>query len=96
MSNIRQQFRDFGSTFAVLGLSPSYPGAAYGLAEHVVGVCARESNLAGLELSDIEDEDLECVGDVDKLSEGSKVGSTNISLLGVSYEFSRRLYIPRT
>lgn len=60
-----------------------------------MGVCVRESNMAGLDLSDINDDDLECVGVVDKLSEGSKVRSTNISLLGVSYEARRHLYIPR-
>lgn len=67
------QFREFGDTFAVLGLNPAYVGTAYGLAEHVVGVCAHEANLAGHHLSTFSDQDLECVGEVDKLSEGSQV-----------------------
>lgn len=57
----------------MLGLSPAYAGTAYGLAEHVVGVCGHEVNLEGLPLSELSDEDLECVGHVDHLSEGSQV-----------------------
>ncbi|CAM9668895.1 unnamed protein product, partial [Laminaria digitata] len=65
--------RDFAATFAALGLSPAYAGTAYGLAEHVVGVCGQEANQGGLPLSDLSDEDLECVGHVDYLSEGSQL-----------------------
>lgn len=51
-------------------------GTAYGLAEHVVGVCGHEANLEGMPLSDLSDEDLECVGLVDYLSEGSQVSQS--------------------
>lgn len=68
-----RQIRDFGETFEVLGLKPAYVGTAYGLAEHVVGVCGHEANLSGLPLSTFSDQDLECVGEVKKLSEGCEV-----------------------
>lgn len=67
------QFREFGTTFEALGLSPTFCGTAYGLAEHVVGVCAHECNLAGLPLSVLSDQDLVCVGVLERLSEGSEV-----------------------
>ena len=57
----------------MLGLKPAYVGTAYGLAEHVVGVCKHEANLTGLPLSTFSDQDLECVGEVKKLSEGCQV-----------------------
>ncbi|CAB1118032.1 unnamed protein product [Ectocarpus sp. CCAP 1310/34] len=65
--------RDFAATFEGLGLSPAYCGTAYGLAEHVVGVCAHEANLGGRPLSELTDEDLECVGQLERLSDGSKL-----------------------
>lgn len=67
------QIRDFAATFEKLGLSPAYCGTAYGLAEHVVGVCENEANLEGRPLAELSDEDLECVGQVGRLSEGSQV-----------------------
>lgn len=68
-----EQIRDFAATFEPLGLRPSYAGTAYGLAEHVVGVCEHEANLEGRPLSELSDADLECVGEVSRLSEGSQV-----------------------
>lgn len=65
--------RDFATTFEPLGLSPAYAGTAYGLAEHVVGVCEHEANLEGRPLAELSDSDLECVGEVSRLSEGSQV-----------------------
>lgn len=57
----------------MLGLKPTYIGAAYGLAEHVVGVCGHEANMTGQPLSTFSDHELECVGEVAKLSEGCQV-----------------------
>lgn len=65
--------RDFGETFSTLGLNPAYAGAAYGLAEHVVGVCVHETNPSGLPLSTLSDEDLQCVGELRRLPEGLQV-----------------------
>ncbi|CAM9641834.1 unnamed protein product, partial [Scytosiphon promiscuus] len=65
--------RDFASTFETLGLNPAYCGTAYGLAEHVVGVCQHEANLGGRPLTELSDQDLECVGQIGRLSDGSQL-----------------------
>lgn len=65
--------RDFGDTFAELGLKQSYTGTAYGLAEHVVGVLAYTANDDDRPLSELTDDDLECVGTHSDLSEGCQV-----------------------
>lgn len=65
--------RQFGETFATLGLSPRFAAAAYGLAEHVVGVSVHESNPRALPLSELSDDDLQCVGKLCGLDKGIRV-----------------------
>ena len=38
-----------------------------------MGVCEHEANLEGRPLAELSDSDLECVGEVSRLSEGSQV-----------------------
>lgn len=50
-----RQVRDFGTTFAEVGLRSSYPIVGYGLAEHVVCVGAFSPNPAGAPLESVPD-----------------------------------------
>lgn len=56
--------RDFTETFAIVGLPPSAPNMAYGLAEHTVGCSSFSPNLEGAALSSIADDRLQSSGDV--------------------------------
>lgn len=81
------QVRDFAATFADVGLKPHFPIAAYGLAEHVMGLAFFSPNRA-------DDASLDCVSDERLQVCGTIAGSAFHGVL-VKCRYSMTQYVEK-